>query len=91
MSRVALELSCNTQLRCTECEGQNFRICMDADETTDEVSTTLVNNVECSVCHALFQVVLLRDNPARSSGGFDRTAYQREYMRRRRAKAKVTS
>lgn len=61
--KVELELSCNTQLVCTECGCQNFRICMDADEKTDEVSTTLVNNVECSACHALFQVNLVRSDP----------------------------
>lgn len=58
--KVALELSCNTQLACEKCGGQDFRICMEADEATDEVSKTVANNVECSACHALYQVVLMR-------------------------------
>jgi transcription elongation factor Elf1 len=56
---VALELSCNTQLACLQCGRQDFRICMEADEVTDEISKTLVNNVECSACHALYQVNLV--------------------------------
>jgi transcription elongation factor Elf1 len=67
---IALELSCNTQLRCLECGQQNFRICMDADEETDEVSTTVVNNVECSNCHALYQVKFLeRQGAGNASDG----------------------
>jgi hypothetical protein len=60
MARVELELSCNTQLRCTECGCQNFRICMDCNEEANEMSATVVNNVECSACHALYQVNLVR-------------------------------
>lgn len=54
--RIALELSCNTQLQCQRCPSQDFRICMEVDEETDEVSTSVVNNVECASCHALYQV-----------------------------------
>lgn len=54
--KIELELSCNTQLACLQCGSQNFRICMDADEETNEVSSSAVNNVECSACHALYQV-----------------------------------
>ncbi len=59
--RAELELSCNTQLSCEKCDGQNFRICMDVNEETNELSRTLVNNVECSNCHALYQVNLIRE------------------------------
>lgn len=60
MPRIELEESCNTQLRC-KCGSQNFRICMDADEATDVVSDHYANNVECSACHVLYQVVLVRE------------------------------
>lgn len=58
--KVELELSCNTQLACTQCGGQDFRICMECDEETNELSKTVVNNVECSKCHGLYQVNLVR-------------------------------
>lgn len=61
MAKLALERSCNTQLAC-DCGSQNFRICMEADEETNEVSKTVANNVECSACHALYQVVLVRES-----------------------------
>ena len=57
---VALELSGNTQLRCIQCGCQNFRICMECNEDTDEISDAVANNVECSTCHALYQVNLVR-------------------------------
>lgn len=60
IGKAALELSCNTQLACEVCGHQNFRICMDVNEATDETSKTLVNNVECAACHALYQVNLVR-------------------------------
>lgn len=53
---IALELSCNTQLRCAECGSQDFRLGMEADEDTNEISTSVANNVECSKCHALYQI-----------------------------------
>lgn len=66
MSKIELELSCNTQLSCVKCGSQDFRICMECNEETDEISTTAANNVECSACHALYQVNLVRvaDIPA---------------------------
>lgn len=56
MTKIKLELSCNTQLSCEKCLSQNFRICMEADEETDELSEVMINNVECSNCHALYQL-----------------------------------
>lgn len=60
MPHIELKQSCNTQLRCVQCGAQNFRICMECDEATDEVSTIVANNVECSSCHALYQINLVR-------------------------------
>lgn len=62
MATIQLEPSCNTQLRCVECGNQNFRICMECNEETNETSETLANNVECSACHALYQVSLVKDD-----------------------------
>ena len=60
MATIELEPSCNTQLRCTACGCQNFRICMECNEETNETSATIANNVECSDCHALYQINLVR-------------------------------
>lgn len=58
--KVKLQRSCNTQLKCVECGHQNFRICMEVNEKTNRMSKRIVNNVECSSCHALYQVELIR-------------------------------
>ena len=55
MATARLVESCNTALRCS-CGSQQFRIHMDCDDATDEVSSTVMNNVECQSCHALYQL-----------------------------------
>lgn len=55
--KIELEKSCNTALTCIKCSSQQFRIQMECDEETNEISTILVNNIECQMCHELYQVI----------------------------------
>jgi len=67
MTRTTARLveSCNTALRCS-CGSQQFRIHMDCDDAADEVSSTVMNNVECQNCHALYQLAYSpADQPSR--------------------------
>lgn len=64
MSNLALELSCDTALACERCQSQDFRIAMECDDDSGEISKTHANNVECSRCHALYQVNLVRPSSA---------------------------
>lgn len=57
MAKIELVESCNTALQC-KCGAQSFRVFMEVDEATDELSHTLVNNLECAACHQLYQVRL---------------------------------
>jgi hypothetical protein len=59
MAHLELEESCNTALRC-KCGSQSFRIFMEVNEDTNELSATDANGVECDGCHELFQIKLVR-------------------------------
>jgi len=59
MAKLELEKSCNTALRC-ECGSQSFRIFMEVDDETNELSKSDANGVECDGCHELFQIKLVR-------------------------------
>jgi hypothetical protein len=61
VGRLELEESCNTALRC-KCGSQSFRIFMEVDESSNELSAQDANGVECNGCHELFQIKLVRDD-----------------------------
>jgi hypothetical protein len=65
MAHLELELSCNTALRC-KCGSQSFRIFMEVDEDSNELSDKDANGVECDACHELFQIKLVRSDPPHS-------------------------
>jgi hypothetical protein len=55
MMKTVLIPTCDVALAC-ECGSKSFRIFMETNEDTDEMSEVRINNVECDQCHKLFQL-----------------------------------